>query len=177
MWLVLRSPPALAQQQQQFPSQARLACLLVSYSASYTSFLCYAIGFRAEYPLAKKVEANLRTSSTCFGGDANPRGARPRATRPPLTRRGTHKHQQAPARHPRSPTGGSWRFPLLLRYARKRFHTNVAPSGLSLSRCPSSTLNKQRASFNSMESSHPETAQASVFLTLSRASPNRKTSP
>ena len=42
--------------------------------------------------------------------------------------------QQAPARHPRSPTGGSWRFPERFRYARKRFQTNVVPSGLSLSR-------------------------------------------
>ena len=33
--------------------------------------------------------------------------------------------------------------------------TRVSPSGLSLSRCPSSTLNRQSASFSSMESSHP----------------------
>ena len=85
--------------------------------------------------------------------------------------------QQAPARHPRSPTGGSWRFPDLFRYARNRFHTYVSPRGLSRSRCPSSTLNKQRASFSSIESSHPEKAQASVFLTLSRASPRRRISP
>ena len=60
--------------------------------------------------------------------------ARPIPDNQHLTTRAPGRNQQAPARHPRSPTGGSWRFPERFRYARKRFQTNVVPSGLSLSR-------------------------------------------
>ena len=60
--------------------------------------------------------------------------ARPIPDNQHLTTRAPGRNQQAAARQPRSPTGGSWRFPERFRYARKRFHTYVSPSGLSLSR-------------------------------------------
>ena len=101
--------------------------------------------------------------------------ARPIATRAVLTP--PYGATTAPATQPRSPTGGSCRFPARLRKARNRGQTQHAPNGVKDSVFPSWILNRHKARRSRMESNQPDNAHASQARTFKRASPSRRISP